>query len=57
MDDYPANAAKQDPESGTLAQRTIFPADSDRAWRVFARTTVEVPYDDVSDWVDLGPIG
>lgn len=57
MDDYPANAAKQDPESGTLAQRTIFPADSDRAWRVFARTTVEVPYVDVADWVDLGPIG
>ena len=56
MDDYAPNSAKQDPESGILAQRTIFPADGDRAWRVYGRTTDEVRYEDVAHWVDLKPV-
>lgn len=47
---------KQDPITGTIAQRTVF--DGARAYKVFSLANKPPHYvaaEDVSDWVDLVP--
>lgn len=53
MADYPENAVKQDPDTGYLAQRSMFEADSWRAWWVFNLDGNLVMGIDPTDWTDL----
>lgn len=52
-DDYPEGAAKRDPDSGMLAQRSMFAGE--KAWWVFrldARPHL-VAHKDIEHWEDI----
>jgi len=52
--EYAENAVKQDPETGALAQRTMF-AEVEKQWRVYLQngTTHLVASADVESWSDM----
>ncbi|WP_197381257.1 hypothetical protein [Mycolicibacterium mengxianglii] len=60
-EDYETGSAKQNPETGAVAVRTIFPdlpAFADRQWAVM---TVDNgghynSYDGIADWSDITPV-